>query len=81
MKVIILGGGLAAISTAYFLQDRQDIDEIIILEKEETTGGLCRSFHVGKYVYDIGPHILFSIDKEILQLMLDVLENNVRTSE
>ncbi len=77
MKVIILGGGLAAISTAYFLQDRQDIDEIIILEKEETTGGLCRSFHVGKYVYDIGPHILFSKDKEILQLMLDVLENNV----
>ena len=34
MRQVILGGGLSAISSAYFLQERDDIDEILILEKE-----------------------------------------------
>lgn len=82
MKVILLGGGLSAISTAYFLQDRDDIDSITILEKDDDIGGLCRSFHRDGYTYDIGPHILFSKDKEMLQLMLDVVPetNKLRRS-
>lgn len=75
MKTIILGGGLSALTTAYFLQQQEPDGEILLLEKRETTGGLCRSIHKGEYVYDIGPHILFSKDKEMLQLMLDVLDD------
>ncbi|MCI8374267.1 MAG: NAD(P)-binding protein [Lachnospiraceae bacterium] len=74
MRYVILGGGLSAISTAFFLQDRDDVEEILILEKEDVPGGLCRSIKKGKYIYDIGPHILFSKDKEMLSLMLEVLE-------
>jgi protoporphyrinogen oxidase len=76
MNIVILGGGLSAISLAYFLQDREDIETIRILEKDECIGGLCRSIKIDHYVYDIGPHILFSKDKEMLQLMLDVLDDN-----
>jgi len=76
MRLAILGGGLAAISLAYFLQERKDISEICILEKEERVGGLCRSFAVNGATYDIGPHIIFSKNKAILQLMLDVLGDN-----
>lgn len=82
MRVVILGGGLSAISTAYFLQEKEKIEEIIILEKDDAPGGLCRSIKKDGYTYDIGPHILFSKDKEMLQLMLDVLpaKNDLRRS-
>lgn len=74
MKTVILGGGLSGLSTAYFLQEKQSYDDITILEKESTTGGLCRSIRKDGYIYDIGPHILFSKDKEMLELMLSVLD-------
>lgn len=74
MKTVILGGGLSGLSTAYFLQEKQSYDDITILEKEGTTGGLCRSIRKDGYIYDIGPHILFSKDKEMLELMLSVLD-------
>lgn len=73
-KVVVLGGGLSGLSTAYFLQDKEKYSNISILEKESTTGGLCRSIHVKDYIYDIGPHILFSKDKEMLEFMLSVLD-------
>ena len=74
MKVLILGGGLSGISLAYFLQESESIDEITILEKDDSIGGLCRSIKKDGYTYDIGPHILFSKDKEMLELMLSVLD-------
>jgi len=76
LRVIILGGGLAGISLAYFLQDAPDIDAIDILEKEDEIGGLCRSFQHDGITVDIGPHIFFSKDKETLDFMLDLLGEN-----
>ena len=73
MKTIILGAGLSGISTAYFLQ-KEGEDDMTLLEKEDRTGGLCRSIRKDGYIYDIGPHILFSKDKEMLELMLSVLD-------
>ncbi len=73
-SIIILGGGLSGISSAYFLQDKKWVGNITILEKESVTGGLCRSIKKDGYTYDIGPHILFSKDKEMLNLMLSVLD-------
>lgn len=77
MKVTILGGGLASVSLAYFLQNRSDIHEIEIIEKEESLGGLCRTFNSFGIQYDIGPHIIFSKDQEILQIMNVVLGDNI----
>ena len=76
MKVAILGGGLAGISLAYFLQKKEAISEIVIFEQEAELGGLCRSFlHQGLYV-DIGPHIFFSKDQEVLLFMLSIMGEN-----
>ena len=44
MNYTILGGGLSAISLAYFLQKNKNIDEIHILEKDEVLGGICRTY-------------------------------------
>jgi protoporphyrinogen oxidase/dTDP-glucose pyrophosphorylase len=75
-KIIILGGGLAGISLAYFLQEKPGIASIDILEKESEPGGLCRSFQHNGITIDIGPHIFFSKDKETLNFMLALLGDN-----
>lgn len=77
MNYTILGGGLSAISLAYYLQEDKNIDEIHILEKDEALGGICRTYVKDGIEYDVGPHIIFSKDKEILDLMNNLLgENN-----
>lgn len=77
MNYTILGGGLSAISLAYYLQENKNIDEIHILEKNDVLGGICRTYIKEGIEYDVGPHIIFSKDKEILDLMNNLLgENN-----
>ena len=77
MKYTILGGGLSAISLAYYLQENKNIDEIHILEKDDILGGICRTYVKDGIEYDVGPHIIFSKDKEILDFMNNLLgENN-----
>lgn len=77
MNYTILGGGLSAISLAYYLQENKGIDEIHILEKDNALGGICRTYVKDGIEYDVGPHIIFSKDKEILDLMNNLLgENN-----
>lgn len=76
MKIGIMGGGLSGISLAYFLQKNDRIDSIDILEKENAPGGLCRSFNLNGLFCDIGPHVIFSKDKMILELMMNLLGDN-----
>lgn len=82
MRVTILGAGLSGISLAYFLQNNSQIEHIDIIEKDDDIGGLCRSLHKDRYTWDIGPHILFSKDKEMLELMISVLsaKNDLKRS-
>jgi len=77
LKVGILGAGLSGLSLAFFLQKNKKIKKIDLLEKEQKYGGLCRSFKFDDIYYDIGPHVIFSRDKEILELMVNLLGNNV----
>jgi len=76
MKIGIIGGGLSGISLAYFLQKNDRIDRIDILEKENEPGGLCRSFKLNGLFHDIGPHIIFSRDRDVLDLMINLLGDN-----
>jgi len=78
MRIGILGGGLSGVVLAYLLQSRGDVDDITIFERESTLGGLCRSFQWKDGVYDVGPHILFSKNPEVLHLMLNILNDNVK---
>lgn len=76
MRALLLGGGLAGVSAAFFLQNAPNIDEIVIFEKEAELGGLCRSFVFDNRKVDIGPHIIFSKDTEILEFMKNLLGDN-----
>ena len=59
---VILGAGLSGLSFAHFSGK-----ECLLLEKEATPGGLCKSF--GSPKHDIGPHIFFSKDKKALEFL------------
>ncbi|MFH1039190.1 MAG: FAD-dependent oxidoreductase [PVC group bacterium] len=65
--ICVLGGGLSALSFAYFSRRK-----IVVYEKEDRLGGLCRSFETGGVRHDIGPHIFFSKDRETLDFLLSL---------
>jgi protoporphyrinogen oxidase len=69
--IAILGGGVAGLSLASFLQPQS-----VVLEREETLGGLSRSYSLNGIVYDIGPHIIFSKNKEVLDLHTGMVPTN-----
>jgi len=71
MKTIILGGGIAGLSLAHFLKGKS-----IILEKEKQIGGLCKSYEFNGIFYDMGPHIMFSKNKEILDFHTSIIDSN-----
>lgn len=71
-RVGILGGGVAGLSLAYFIGP-----DCEVLEKESICGGLCRSFHADGFTYDLGGHIIFSKDTEILDFELSLLGDRV----
>src|SRR5688572_26132613 len=70
-KTLILGGGIAGLSLASFLEH-----PTLVLEKEKVCGGLSRSYQIDGISYDIGPHIIFSKNKEILDLHTSIIPTN-----
>ena len=70
-RVVILGGGIAGLSAAFFLNE-QGIDATIY-EKNDEVGGLCRSFNIEGYDFDYGAHCTFANDETIR----NILENGV----
>ncbi|HEV8661032.1 MAG TPA: FAD-dependent oxidoreductase [Thermoanaerobaculia bacterium] len=72
-RVGILGGGISGISLAAHLDE--DID---VLEKRARIGGLCGSIIDQGFTFDAaGPHIMFSKNKDVLNLMVAALGENV----
>lgn len=68
----ILGGGLTGLTLGSLLHDS------VVLEKELSPGGLCRSLREEGYTFDSGgSHIIFSKDAETLRFMLSLLGENV----
>ena len=71
----ILGAGLAGLSTAYHLKDK----DYIVLEKDPEPGGLCKSFIKDGYTFDYAPHIFFTRDEYVKSLVSKFLGKNLVT--
>jgi UDP-galactopyranose mutase len=56
-KILILGGGVAGSSMAYFLSEKGY--EVTIVEKHKRVGGLARTCYYSGHPYEFGPHIWF----------------------
>jgi protoporphyrinogen oxidase len=77
---VILGGGLSGMTAAYTLQ-RAGEEHWQLYERESRVGGLARSTAIDGYLFDFGPHILFTIDAEIEVLIRDLLGDNFHAQE
>jgi len=67
--ILILGGGLAGMSTAYHLGDQPHL----VLEAQEIPGGLCCSREVNGFVFDYTGHLLHMRDPRIMALVDELL--------
>jgi protoporphyrinogen oxidase len=63
--IVILGGGLAGLATAYFLGDRPHV----VLEADDVAGGLCRSRTIDGFVFDYTGHLLHMRDPRAVKLL------------
>src|SRR5256885_1812202 len=72
-RVAVLGGGISGIALAAQLGD-----DVEVLEMRDRTGGLCETIVEDGFTFDAaGPHIMFSKNKAVLQMMVEALGTNV----
>jgi protoporphyrinogen oxidase len=67
--ILIVGAGLAGLSTAYHLGDRP----YRVREKEKEAGGLCRSYQMDGFTFDMTGHLLHFRQAEIKALVEGLL--------
>ena len=79
MHVVVLGAGLAGLATAYEL--RRAGATVTVIEKEDYAGGMACSWKCGPYWLDHGPHRFHSRDKNLIEHLYEVLDNEVVTRE
>jgi len=63
-RVLILGGGAAGLSAAWFLREH-GIRRITVLEREPRVGGKCRSVVVGDQLVEMGAIDVFSCYRNV----------------
>ncbi|HJV73470.1 MAG TPA: FAD-dependent oxidoreductase [Noviherbaspirillum sp.] len=71
-KTVIIGGGPTGLSAAYHLGH-----DAVLLEKNATVGGWCRSIKDNGFTFDHAGHIMFSNDPYVLKLYEILLGANV----
>jgi protoporphyrinogen oxidase len=68
-RVLIIGGGLAGLSAGYHLAEHDPL----LFEKENTIGGLCRSFTQDGFTFDCTGHLIHlknTYTKELVSTIL-----------
>jgi UDP-galactopyranose mutase len=56
-KILVLGGGVAGSSMAYYLTEKGY--DVTVIERNSTVGGLARTCTYSGHPYEFGPHIWF----------------------
>jgi len=64
-KVIVIGAGPAGITAAYELLKKSKTYDVVILEENNTVGGISRTVQYNGNRMDIGGHRFFSKDDEV----------------
>ena len=71
-KCVIIGAGPTGLSAAYHLDE-----DTLLLDKNPTVGGWCRSIEDKGFTFDHAGHIMFSNDAYVQKLYKILLGNNV----
>ncbi len=68
LDAVIVGAGLAGLTTAYRLRDKN----ILVLEKEDVCGGRTVSRKMGEYVYNTGAQVVLNDEGETSKLAREI---------
>ena len=72
-EYVVLGAGVSGLTFAATLK-RNGVDSVLVLEKEEEVGGLCRSMNVDGAALDIGGgHFLDVKNQEVLDFVFQYM--------
>ena len=72
-EVLIVGGGITGLSLASFL----DSKDYLILEKDSTLGGYCKTTIKGDYTWDYSGHFFHFKNPEIKEYILENVECDI----
>lgn len=81
--VVIIGAGLTGISTAYHLEKNGFFD-YQLFEKDQTSGGLCRSVTQDNFTFDYTGHLLHASDpyfRELIETIVGMENLNIINRE
>ena len=71
-SAVVIGAGPTGLSAAYHLDQ-----DTLLLERNETVGGWCRSIEDQGFTFDYAGHIMFSNDPYVLELYQTLLGDNL----
>jgi len=74
--LLIIGAGPAGLSLAHHY-----VGERLILERESTVGGLCRSFEIDGAVFDIGGHSFHTPHAKVDAFVTELMTNRWSTQK
>ncbi|MBU0518645.1 FAD-dependent oxidoreductase [bacterium] len=77
--VVIIGAGPSGLAAAYELTKNNV--SVVIIERLPQIGGLSRTLRRDGARYDIGPHRFFTQNKEVHQLWVDILQDDLLAVE
>lgn len=72
VQALVIGAGPSGLAAAYALQGKT-----LVLEKENTVGGLCRSIRHEGGVFDIGGHSFHTPYPEVYELVQELLDGEL----
>lgn len=76
MKNVVVGAGVSGLTLAERLCMEDTGGEVTVIEREETPGGLARSFNVGGFEFDIGPHRFHTVNPEVDSYLREILHGH-----
>jgi protoporphyrinogen oxidase len=72
-KTLIVGGGITGLSAASFLSH----SDYLVLEKDSTPGGYCKTTIRGEYTWDYSGHFFHFNNPEIKDYVLENMESEI----
>lgn len=77
VRHVVIGAGPTGLSAAYHLGRDARGSDTLLIEREGTVGGWCRSIEDHGFTFDYAGHIMFSTDPEVLALYDKLLGDNL----
>ena len=81
VKFLVLGGGISGLSFCAFLSKLRNEQDYLIIEKESSVGGLCKSFYNNGFIWDYSGHFLHFKDNEMKKFIASIMPDQLETHQ